>query len=320
MVLKPNVGILGFPDPLIVYLVMGCWVCNFQKRTSFCTEKIYRQKLKKLDNNVAICLIVKLCCNGRSSPPKMTCHPTWWEISESSSITRFCSFTKLTSGSLLPFLHCSSSLNAWLKMKLSTATFSLSLNSSSWEDLGSCHIFPMFVIELNTIGDCLMSRWLPLLRSSNMLSRRFWSFCRWSMPIIVVKKIFWKWRGRRGRREASNSSNSLVVVCSSLSIQNSIWRVSGLFKLNFWSVSCPNSSRQQQTLFVLQEFKWEKIWTAAQQPYYKFSPLFRSCDLSYLAVVDIKRESSSSWYFSTHAISFHKCFFSKEHWGLDNSS
>ena len=130
-------------------------------------------------------------------------------------------------------------------MKLSTATFSLYLNSSSWEDLGSCHIFPMFVIELNRIGDCLMSRWLPLLRSSNMLSRRFWSFCRWSMPIIVVKKIFWKWRGRRrGRREASNSSNSLVVVCSSLSIQNSIWRVSGLFKLNFWSVSCPNSSRQ----------------------------------------------------------------------------
>ena len=244
MVLKPNVGILGFPDPLIVYLVMGCWVCNFQKRTSFCTEKIYRQKLKKLDNNVAICLIVKLCCNGSSSPPKMTCHPTWWEISESSSITRFCSFTKLTSGSLLPFLHCSSSLNAWLKMKLSTATFSLYLNSSSWEDFGSCHIFPMFVIELNRIGDCLMSRWLPLLRSSNMLSRRFWSFCRWSMPIIVVKKIFWKWRGRRGRREASNSSNSLVVVCSSLSIQNSIWRVSGLFKLNFWSVSCPNSSRQ----------------------------------------------------------------------------
>ena len=205
-------------------------------------------------------------------------------------------------------------------MKLSTATFSLSLNSSSWEDLGSCHIFPMFVIELNTIGDCLMSRWLPLLRSSNMLSRRFWSFCRWSMPIIVVKKIFWKWReGRRGRREASNSSNSLVVVCSSLSIQNSIWRVSGFFKLNFWSVSCPNSSRQQQTLFVLQEFKWEKIWTAAQQPYYKFSPLFRSCDLSYLAVVDIKRESSSSWYFSTHAISFHKCLSCKEHWGLDNS-
>ena len=129
-------------------------------------------------------------------------------------------------------------------MKFSTATFSLYLNSSSWEDLGSCHIFPMFVIELNRIGDCLMSRWLPLLRSSNMLSRRFWSFCRWSMPIIVVKKIFWKWRGRRGRREASNSSNSLVVVCSSLSIQNSIWRVSGLFKLNFWSVSCPNSSRQ----------------------------------------------------------------------------
>ena len=204
---------------------------------------------------------------------------------------------------------------------LSTATFSLYLNSSSWEDLGSCHIFPMFVIELNRIGDCLMSRWLPLLRSSNMLSRRFWSFCRWSMPIIVVKKIFWKWRGRRGRREASNSSNSLVVVCSSLSIQNSIWRVSGLFKLNFWSVSCPNSSRQQQqTLFVLQEFKWEKIWTAAQQPYYKFSPLFRSCDLSYLAVVDIKRESSSSWYFSTHAISFHKCLSSKEHWGLDNST
>ena len=131
-------------------------------------------------------------------------------------------------------------------MKLSTATFSLSLNSSSWEDLGSCHIFPMFVIELNTIGDCLMSRWLPLLRSSNMLSRRFWSFCRWSMPIIVVKKIFWKWSWEEGKQATvatvSYVVSSSFVVVYPFSIQNSIWRVSGLFKLNFWSVSCPNSS------------------------------------------------------------------------------
>ena len=108
-----------------------------------------------------------------------------------------------------------------------------------------------------------------------------------------------------GGGEASNSSNSFVcsqlVVCSSLSIQNSIWRVSGLFKLNFWSVSCPNSSTVGSSSRPFLYYRnSNENWRF--EAYYKFSPLFRSCDLSYLAIVDIKRESSSSWYIFLHML------------------